>query len=116
MTDLASNAEKLGFVMLFPTTHQSNRWDCNSVQTLTYDGGMDSQGLALMAKCALQKYNGDPSKVFTVGGSSGAMITNVLAATYPGVFSAGSSYSGVPAGCWGSFTRLNAIYTRSHLH
>lgn len=53
-----------------------------------------------MVKWALKKYNGDPTKVFSVGGSSGAMMTNVLMATYPELFAAGASYSGVPAACW----------------
>ncbi|KAB5571757.1 Alpha/Beta hydrolase protein [Coniochaeta sp. 2T2.1] len=45
-------------------------------------------------------YNGDPSKVFVVDGSSGAMEAHVLAATYPEVFAGAASYSGVPAACW----------------
>lgn len=35
---------------------------------------------------------------------SEAMMTNVLAATYPELFTAGSAYSGVPAGCFVSST------------
>jgi acetylxylan esterase len=53
-----------------------------------------------MVKHAVDKLGGDPKRVFTVGTSSGAMMTNVLAATYPDVFKAGSVYSGVPAGCF----------------
>ncbi len=34
-----------------------------------------------------------------MGGSSGAMMTNVLAGSYPGVFAAGAVYSGTPFAC-----------------
>ncbi|KAE8451794.1 hypothetical protein EG329_002634 [Mollisiaceae sp. DMI_Dod_QoI] len=101
MTKLPSYADKLGFILIYPTTtHETNCWDCHSNKTLTHNGGGDSQGLVAMVNYALKTYNGDPTKVFAVGGSSGAMMTNVLAATYPDVFNAGASWSGVPAGCW----------------
>lgn len=67
---------------------------------LKHDGGGDSQTIANMVKYAITKYNGDPKRVYVVGTSSGAMMTNVLLATYPDVFAAGSVYSGVPAGCF----------------
>lgn len=67
---------------------------------LTHNGGGDSQTIANMVKYAIDKWGGDPKRVFTVGTSSGAMMTNVLVAAYPDVFAAGSVYSGVPAGCF----------------
>jgi acetylxylan esterase len=67
---------------------------------LTHNGGGDSQTIVNMVKYAVEKYGGDANKVFTVGTSSGAMMTNVLVAAYPDVFKAGSVYSGVPAGCF----------------
>jgi len=102
MTPLNSLSDRLGFIALFPTSKSQsgmNCWDAHSAKSLKRDGGGDSQGLVGLVKWALQKYNGDPSKVFVVGGSSGAMETNVLAATYPDVFNAAASYSGVPAAC-----------------
>jgi poly(3-hydroxybutyrate) depolymerase len=42
----------------------------------------------------------DPARIVVSGFSSGAMMTNVLAAEYPDVFAAGSAFSGVPAGCF----------------
>jgi acetylxylan esterase len=50
-------------------------------------------------KWAIQKYNADPKKIFVTGSSSGCMMTNVMAVTYPDLFAAGSCYSGVAAGC-----------------
>ncbi len=101
MTKLPKFADQLGFILIYPTTtKETNCWDCHSNATLAHDGGGDSQGLVNMVKYALKKYNGDPAKVFAVGGSSGAMMTNVLAATYPDIFNAGASWSGVPAACW----------------
>ncbi|KAF2106400.1 feruloyl esterase B [Lophiotrema nucula] len=103
MVNLDSYADKLGFVVIYPTSNAQqgfNCWDANSAKSLKHDGGGDSQGLAAMAKWALKQYNGDASKVFAIGGSSGAMESNVLAATYPDVFKGAASYSGVPAACW----------------
>ncbi|KAI9668214.1 MAG: hypothetical protein M1821_001034 [Bathelium mastoideum] len=53
-----------------------------------------------MVTYALSTYNGDATKVFVTGSSSGAMMTNVMAATYPELFAAATAYSGVPAGCF----------------
>ncbi|KAK9419329.1 putative Carbohydrate esterase family 1 protein [Seiridium unicorne] len=53
-----------------------------------------------MATYALKQYKGDATKVFVTGSSSGAMMTNVMAATYPEMFAAEIVYSGVPAGCF----------------
>jgi acetylxylan esterase len=53
-----------------------------------------------MVSYTLTKYNGDKSRVFATGSSSGAMMTNVLAGAYPDVFAAGASFSGVPDGCF----------------
>ena len=53
-----------------------------------------------MVSYARQRYNVDPARIVVSGFSSGAMMTNVLAAQYPDVFSAGAAFSGVPAGCF----------------
>jgi len=101
MTGLASYADRLGFVMLFPSTERMSRcWDYHSEASLVHGGGGDTNGLANMVAWALKQYNGDATKVFVFGGSSGACETNLLAATYPDVFNAGASYAGTPAGCW----------------
>jgi len=52
-----------------------------------------------MINWAIAKYDADPAKIFVTGSSSGCMMSNVMAATYPDVFAAVSCYSGVAAGC-----------------
>lgn len=95
-----SLADDKGFVILFPTTKRdSNCWDVDSPESLTRDGGGDTTGLANIVKWAVRKYGADPSKVFLIGISSGCLMTNVMAATYPDLFAAASCYSGAPAGC-----------------
>lgn len=103
LLNINSYADKLGIVLLYPTSNAQggfNCWDCNTNKSNTHNGGGDSEGIAAMVSWALKTYNGDPNKVFIIGDSSGAMMTNVMAATYPEIFQAGVSISGVPAGCW----------------
>ncbi len=81
MTPLPSFADTLGFVLLFPTSKSQsgmNCWDAHTLKSNTHEGGSDSQGIAGMAAWALKTYTGDPKKVFVVGGSSGAMESNVM--------------------------------------
>ena len=66
---------------------------------LTYNGGGDPPGLVSVVKYALNKYNGDASKVSACELSSRVVIKNVLLATYTDISSAGASFPGVPAGC-----------------
>ncbi|KAK3400292.1 Alpha/Beta hydrolase protein [Sordaria brevicollis] len=88
------------FVVLYPsTTHDNNCWDVASSKSLTRDAGGDTTSLANMVRWAISEYDADPSKVFVTGSSSGCMMSNVMAATYPDLFSAVSCYSGVAAGC-----------------
>lgn len=53
-----------------------------------------------MIRWTLKEYDVDPDRVFVTGVSSGGMMTNVLLAVYPELFAAGSSFAGVPAGCY----------------
>ncbi|OBS22541.1 hypothetical protein FPOA_08878 [Fusarium poae] len=100
----ASNAEKYGFIVIYPQTPYTpgNCWDVSSKMTLTHEGGGCSTSIANMVKHVLKNYSGDSKRVFVTGDSSGAMMTNVMAATYPDVFSAAIVYAGVPAGCFKS--------------
>jgi acetylxylan esterase len=93
-------ADKNGFILILPDNPGQNCWDVGSKQSLTHDGGGDTQAVAQMVQYVLTKYNGDASRVYAFGGSSGAMMTQALMAVYPDVFKAGSARAGVPAGCW----------------
>lgn len=53
-----------------------------------------------MVNYALSEYGGDPERVYVMGSSSGAMMTNVMAGSYPDVFEAGSAYSGTAHACF----------------
>jgi acetylxylan esterase len=88
--------------MIFPDSpNQSDKcWDVSSTQTLTHNGGGDSQGIASMVAYTLAKYGGNPNRVFSMGTSSGAMMTNVLLGSYPDIFAAGSAWAGVAFGCF----------------
>lgn len=66
-----------------------------------------------MVGYAVEKYGVDPTRVYLTGGSSGAMMGNVLAATYPALFKAASLYSGVPAGCFVSQSGAVAQWNNS---
>jgi poly(hydroxyalkanoate) depolymerase family esterase len=89
-----------GFIMILPDNPGQNCWDVGTTQALTHDGGSDTKAVVQMVKYALMKYNGDAARVYAMGGSSGAMMTQALMAVYPDVFRAGSARAGVPAGCW----------------
>jgi len=100
-TKLPSYADQLGFILIYGgTTKQSNCWDVQNPASLTHNGGGDAGGIVSMVNYTLQQYKGDSSKVFVMGGSSGAMMTNVMAGSYPDVFAAGAAFSGVAHACF----------------
>jgi acetylxylan esterase len=93
-----------------------------------HDGGGDSNAIANMIKYAITEYKIDPKKVYVTGGSSGgnytirilrrrltllAMMSNVMAATYPDLITAVSLYSGVPAGCFVSSSGASAAWNNT---
>ncbi|GLY38518.1 beta-xylanase [Amycolatopsis sp. NBRC 101858] len=99
--DYVTAADQYGYVIVFPEATRSGQcFDVSSPQALTRGGGSDPVGILSMVGYAKQHYNVDPGRVFVTGFSSGAMMTNVLAAEYPDVFAAGSAFMGVPAGCF----------------
>ncbi|KAL1683180.1 carbohydrate esterase family 1 and carbohydrate-binding module family 1 protein [Schizophyllum commune] len=97
----AQFADQYGFIVIYPNSPNSGScWDVSSKQSLTRDGGGDSTAIANMVAYAKAQYGVDPDRIYVTGTSSGGMMTNVLAATYPDVFQAGIVYSGVGAGCF----------------
>ena len=94
-------ADQHGFIVIYPESPYSGTcWDVSSQATLTRDGGANSNSIANMVGWTISQYSADASRVFVTGTSSGAMMTNVMAATYPDMFKAASAYAGVPAGCF----------------
>jgi len=99
--DYVTAADRYGYVIVLPeATRSGHCFDVSTAAALRRDGGGDSTGVMSMVSYARSHYNIDPARIVVSGFSSGAMMTNVLAAEYPDVFAAGSAFSGVPAGCF----------------
>jgi acetylxylan esterase len=62
--------------VIYPQSpYEGTCWDVSSQETLTHNGGGNSNSIANMVTWAISKYNADSSKVFVTGSSSGAMMT-----------------------------------------
>jgi acetylxylan esterase len=99
VSGIVSVADQRGFIMIFPQT-SNNCWDVGSTKSLTHDGGGDTQAIAEMVTYTIAKYKADAGRVYAMGISSGAMMTQALLGVYPDVFKAGAEFSGVADGCW----------------
>jgi poly(hydroxyalkanoate) depolymerase family esterase len=103
-SSIVSAADAYGFIMIFPQTTNpatsAKCWEVGSKASLTHDGGGDTQAIAQMVEYQVAKRNADAGRVYIMGTSSGAMLTQAMLAVYPDVFKAGAEFSGVPAGCW----------------
>jgi poly(hydroxyalkanoate) depolymerase family esterase len=100
MSSLVSLADQNGFIMIFPEATGQNCWDAGSDRSLMHDGGGDTQAIVQMVRYVLSTYDGNAERVYSVGGSSGGIMTEALLGVYPDVFRAGVSLMGVPCGCW----------------
>jgi poly(hydroxyalkanoate) depolymerase family esterase len=101
--DYVHGADQYGYIIVFPQVSTSRSLDCFDVSTpegLKRGGASDSTGIVSMVNYVKSHYPVDTSRVVLSGFSSGAMMTNVMAAEYPDVFSAGAAFSGVPATCF----------------
>jgi acetylxylan esterase len=100
-TQFASLADQFGFIVVYPSaTRSGNCFDVSSPGALRHNGTSDPVGIVSMVNWVLANRNGDPSRVFVTGASSGGMMTNVLLGDYPDVFKAGAAFMGVPFGCF----------------
>ena len=95
-------SETYGYIAIYPSVTQASDscWDVSTAPTLTHNGGSDSLGIMSMVSYTIANYNGDATRVYATGVSSGAMMTNVLLGAYPDVFKAGAAFAGVPFGCF----------------
>ena len=99
-TRLPSYADANNFILIYPDTPNMSRcWDVQNAATLTHNGGGDASTIVNMVKYTLNKYTADPERVYIMGSSSGAMMTNALAGSYPDVFEAGAAFSGIGFAC-----------------
>ncbi len=89
-----TSADEYGFIIIQPTNGNPDCW--------TADAGQDGEkpDIVAMVNYVLENNNGDASRVYAVGASSGACMTLALMATHPDVFSGGSVLAGVPYGAW----------------
>ncbi len=100
ISGVVSAADSNGFILILPEATGRNCWDVGTPQSLTHDGGGDTQAVAQMVDYVLNQYGANADRVYIMGGSSGAMMTQAMLAVYPDVFKAGVARAGVPAGCW----------------
>lgn len=96
-----NQADANGYIVILPEHTGRNCFDSGSTESLTRDGGGDTQAFKQMVDYTLTRYNADPERVYVAGGSGGGMMTQAMLAVYPDVFKAGASRAGAPAGCWG---------------
>lgn len=97
----AAQADKYKFMMVLPDSNRNGGcWDVASTASLKHPSESDPLGIVSMVQYAVDHLGGDADRVYVTGESSGAMMTNVLLATYPEVFQAGAAIMGVPAGCF----------------
>ncbi len=97
----ASVADKFGYYVIFPSAISSDGcWDVASPEALRHNGGGDPLGIVSMVRYVIKNFHADSTRVYALGVSSGAMMTNVLLGAYPDVFAGGAAYAGVPFGCF----------------
>lgn len=100
-TQLPRYADQNGWILIFPgTPNFSNCWDVHNTDSLTHNQGGDALGIVSMVNYTITQHKADRARVYVMGSSSGAMMTNVLAGSYPEVFEAGSAYSGTAHACF----------------
>jgi acetylxylan esterase len=102
---IISKADAEGFIMVFPQLNGRNCWDVATTASLTHatgtTSGGDTKAIVDMVKYELSKHpTANANRVYSIGSSSGAMMTEALLAVYPDVFKGGAEFAGVPAGCW----------------
>jgi poly(hydroxyalkanoate) depolymerase family esterase len=102
---IISAADAQGFIMIFPQLDTSrNCWDVATTASLTHATGTasggDTKAIVDMVNYEIKTRSANAARVYSIGSSSGAMMTEALLAVYPDVFKGGSEFAGVPAGCW----------------
>jgi poly(hydroxyalkanoate) depolymerase family esterase len=93
-TEFGRLADQHGFVLIYPSASKKmNCFDNWSDASKIRGGGTGVDSIVSMITFAERQYQGDPSRVYATGSSSGAMMTNAIAALYPDVIKAGSAFT-----------------------
>jgi acetylxylan esterase len=90
---LQNAADQHGFIIITPQAG-GNCFDATPARS------GERADIVAMVEYVVENEDADATRVFAVGASSGACMTQALLAAYPDVFAAGSSLAGVPAGAW----------------
>jgi acetylxylan esterase len=80
---LVAAADQYGFIMVFPQRDTGGCWDISSTQSLTHDGGGETQAIAEMVKYEVAHRGANANRVYATGQSCGAMFTEALLAYTP---------------------------------
>jgi poly(hydroxyalkanoate) depolymerase family esterase len=100
-SQFAPLADRYGYIVIYPSAIRDGHcFDVASPQALTRGGGSDPVSIKSMINYVIQNHKVDANRIYVVGVSSGAMMTNVLLALYPDVFKAGAAFAGVPYTCF----------------
>jgi poly(hydroxyalkanoate) depolymerase family esterase len=94
---IVAAADQYGFIMVVPE-RSADCWDSGSTQSLTHDGGGETQAIAQMVKYAITNYQANSNRVYVAGTSCGAMMTEAMLAVYPDIFKAGVAFAGQAVG------------------
>ena len=93
---LVAACDQYGFIMVVPQT--ADCWDYGSAQSLTHDGGGQTEAIAHMVSYTVNTYHANRNRVYVTGTSCGGMMTEALLGVYPDIFKAGAEFAGVPIG------------------
>ena len=96
---IITQADQKKILLVVPQTSR-NCWDVATTASLTHGMASETKAIVDQVKYAITKHNANPNRVYVMGASSGAMVTQALLAVYPDVFKGGAEFAGVPAGCW----------------
>ncbi|HEY4393289.1 MAG TPA: PHB depolymerase family esterase [Polyangia bacterium] len=103
-TSIKSKVDSEGILVVLPQLNGRNCWDVGTSASLTHASGTasggDTKAIVDMVNYEISTRHANASRVYAVGSSSGAMMTEALLAVYPDVFKGGAEFAGVPAGCW----------------
>lgn len=93
-TTYAGAANQYGFIVIYPSSNRSG--GCWDASTVTHGGGGDAIAIISMINYVVHNYNGDSTRVYVTGQSSGGIMTNCMLGDYPDVFQAGAPMSALP--------------------